>query len=47
VSGLPRCAAAHQLTQLKYDRISNVVEDTVAGTLAAHESSVEEDLKVF
>ncbi len=47
VSGLPRCAAAHQLTQLKYDRISNVVEDTVARTLAAHEPRVEEDLEMF
>jgi len=47
LSGLPRRAAAYQLAELKHDRISNAVEDTVAGTFAADEGCVEEDLKVF
>lgn len=47
MSGLPRRATAHQLAEPKHDRISNFVENTVAGTLAPHESGIEEDLKVF
>jgi len=47
MSGLPRRATAHQLAEPKHDRISNVVENTVAGTLATHESGIEKDLKVF
>jgi hypothetical protein len=47
MSGLPRRATAHQFTQLEYHRISNAVQDTVAGTFAADEACVEEDLKVF
>ena len=47
VSGLPRRAAAYQLAEPKHDRIGNAVENTVAGTLAADEACVEEDLKVF
>jgi len=47
MSGLPRRATAYQLAEPKHDRISNAVENTVAGTLAAHEACVEEDLKVF
>jgi hypothetical protein len=47
MSSLPRCATAHQFAQLEYHRISNAVKDTVAGTLAIHESGIEEDLKVF
>ena len=47
MSGLPRRATAHQLAEPKHDRISNAVENTVAGTLATHESGIEEDLKVF
>jgi len=47
VSGLPSRAATDQVAQLKYDGISNAVEDTVTKTLAAHKPSVEEDLKVF
>lgn len=47
MSGLPRRAPAHQFAQPKHDRISNVVENTVAGTLATHEACVKEDLKVF
>ena len=47
MSGLPRRATAHQLTQLEYHRISNAVQDTVTGTLATHEPGIEEDLKVF
>ena len=47
MSGLPRRATAHQLAEPKHNRISNAVENTVAGTLAAHESGIEEDLKVF
>src|SRR5271157_823793 len=47
VSGLPRCAAAHQLAELKHNRIGNAVEDAVSGPLAAHKPSVEQNLKVF
>ena len=47
MSGLPRRATAHQFTQLEYHRISNAVQNTVTGTLATHESGIEEDLKVF
>ena len=47
MSGLPRRATAHQIAEPKHNWISNAVENTVAGTLATHESGVEEDLKVF
>ena len=47
MSGLLRRAAAYQLAEPKNDRIGNAVENTVAGTLAADEACVEEDLKVF
>jgi len=47
MSGLPCRATAYQLAEPKHHRISNAVENTVAGTLAADEACVEEDLKVF
>jgi len=47
VSGLPCRAAANQFAELEHDRIGNAVEDTVAGTLPADQSRIEEDLKVF
>ena len=47
MSGLPRRATAHELAEPKHDWISNAVENTVAGTLATHESGIVEDLKVF
>ena len=47
VSGLTRRAAAHQFAEFEYDRIRNAIKNTVAGTLAADEPCIEEDLKVF
>lgn len=47
MSGLPRRATAYQLAEPKHDRISNVVENTVAGTFATDKTRVGEDLKVF
>jgi len=47
MSGLPRRATAHEFAEPKHDRISNAVENTVAGTFATDEACVEEDLKVF
>ena len=47
MSGLFGRAAAYQLAEPEHDWISNAVENTVAGTLAAHKSGIVENLKVF
>src|SRR5579863_8004570 len=46
-SCLPRTAAAHHVAQLEYDWIGDAVKDAVAGTLAAHQTGVEENLQVL
>lgn len=44
---LSRTAAAHHVAQLEYDWFGAAVKDAVAGTLAADQTGVEENLQVL
>ncbi len=44
---LPSRAPTYQLAELENDGVGDTVKNTIARTLAAHKSCVEENLKVF
>jgi len=47
MGGLARGAAAHQIAEFEYDRVSDAVKHVVAGTLSAHKAGVKQDLKML